>query len=88
MEVTGKLMLVLFSVAYRPKLIDTLKASRKRNISEEAQLGTALVVLGGVNIWVMLVLMDIPLLGSGRAVATEVYPEESRERATVVQTEN
>lgn len=45
-------------------------------------------MLGGVNIWVMLVLMDIPLLGSGRAVATEVYPEESRERATVVQTED
>lgn len=45
-------------------------------------------MLGGVNIWVMLVLMDIPLLDSGRAVATEVYPEESRERATVVQTED
>lgn len=70
MEETGKFMLVLFSVAYR--LIDTLKVSRKRNISKEVQLQAALGVLGRVNIRMMLVLMDIPFFGSGRTIAMEV----------------
>lgn len=50
MEETGKFMLVLFLVAYRAKLTDILKVSRKRNISKEVQLHAALGVLGRLNI--------------------------------------